>query len=61
MGELRNRPNFKTIDVLPTPEFLNEQQRIHLASELSAIRDVNLESLPLMFQYVKGFVLIVQE
>ena len=55
ISELRSRSNFKSIDVTPTPKFLNDQQRIHLATQL-AEKGVKLQNLPQMYQYVRCYV-----
>lgn len=55
ISQLRSRSNFKSIDVPPTPEFLNDQQRIHLATQL-AEKGVKLQNLPQMYQYVRWYV-----
>ena len=52
INELRNGPNFRNIDVPPTPELLNEKKRVHLISELVS-RDVNLRNLPQMYLYAQ--------
>ena len=55
ISELRNGPNFRNIDVSPTPELLEEQQRVHLATEL-ARRNVNLQNLPQIYLYTRWYV-----
>ena len=60
ISELRNGPNFRNIDVSPTPELLEEQQRVHLATEL-ARRDVNLQNPPQMYLYTRWYVKKMQQ